>query len=136
MLNPQGYIKIGIGLSCFTIPRHCGPLVVLIHHISGRITIVIEGMSVKTKSDPDLDSLAQLVEHRTFNPRVTGSNPVRVMPKRLHELTFIALLRFNNLNKVVKSFSANIMCDRYASARDPCILGTLVKVGVTNAPRR
>ena len=22
-------------------------------------------------------SLAQLVEHRTFNPRVTGSNPVR-----------------------------------------------------------
>lgn len=85
MLNPQGYIKIGIGLSCFTIPRHCGPLVVLIHHISGRITIVIEGMSVKTKSDPDLDSLAQLVEHRTFNPRVTGSNPVRVMPKRLHE---------------------------------------------------
>ena len=136
MLNPQGYIKIGIGLSCFTIPRHCGPLVVLIHHISGRITIVIEGMSVKTKSDPDLDSLAQLVEHRTFNPRVTGSNPVRVMPKRLHELTFIALLRLNNLNKVVKSFSANIMCDRYASARDPCILGTLVKVGVTNALRR
>ena len=136
MLNPQGYIKIGIGLSCFTIPRHCGPLVVLIHHISGRITIVIEGMSVKTKSDPDLDSLAQLVEHRTFNPRVTGSNPVRVMVKRLHELTFIALLRLNNLNKVVKSFSANIMCDRYASARDPCILGTLVKVGVTNAPRR
>lgn len=136
MLNPQGYIKIGIGLSCFTIPRHCGPLVVLIHHISGRITIVIEGMSVKTKSDPDLDSLAQLVEHRTFNPRVTGSNPVRVMPKRLHELTFIALLRLNNLNKVVKSFSANIMRDRYASARDPCILGTLVKVGVTNAPRR
>lgn len=136
MLNPQGYIKIGIGLSCFTISRHCGPLVVLIHHISGRITIVIEGMSVKTKSDPDLDSLAQLVEHRTFNPRATGSNPVRVMPKRLHELTFIALLRLNNLNKVVKSFSANIMCDRYASARDPCILGTLVKVGVTNAPRR
>ena len=136
MLNPQGYIKIGIGLSCFTIPRHCGPLVVLIHHISGGITIVIEGMSVKTKSDPDLDSLAQLVEHQTFNPRVTGSNPVRVMPKRLHELTFIALLRLNNLNKVVKSFSANIMCDRYASARDPCILGTLVKVGVTNAPRR
>lgn len=136
MLNPQEYIKIGIGLSCFTIPRHCGPLMVLIHHISGRITIVIEGMSVKTKSDPDLDSLAQLVEHRTFNPRVTGSNPVRVMPKRLHELTFIALLRLNNLNKVVKSFSANIMCDRYASARDPCILGTLVKVGVTNAPRR
>lgn len=135
MLNPQGYIKIGIGLSCFTIPRHCGPLVVLIHHISGRITIVIEGMSVKTKSDPDLDSLAQLVEHRTFNPRVTGSNPVQVMPKRLHELTFIALLRLNNLNKVVKSFSANIMCDRHASARDPCILGTLVKVGVTNAPR-
>ena len=53
---------------------------VLTHHNSGRITIVIEGMSVKTKSDPDLDSLAQLVEHRTFNP-----NPVRVMPKRLHE---------------------------------------------------
>ena len=89
MLNPQGYIKIGIGLSCFTIPRHCGPLVVLIHHISGRITIVIEGISVKTKSDPDLDSLAQLVEHRTFNPRVAGSSPARVMPERLHELTFI-----------------------------------------------
>lgn len=109
MLNPQGYIKIGIGLSCFTIPRHCGPLMVLTHHISGRITIVIEGMSVKTKSDPDLDSLAQLVEQWTFNPRVTGSNPVRVMVKRLHELTFIALLRLDNLNKVVKSFGANIM---------------------------
>ena len=90
MLNPQGYIKIGIGLSYFTIPRHCGPLVVLIHHISGRITIVIEGMSVKTKSDPDSDSLAQLVEQLTFNQWVTGSSPVRVMPKRLHELTFIA----------------------------------------------
>lgn len=65
---------------------------VLIHHNSGRITIVIEGMSVKTKPDPDLDSLAQLVEHRTFNPRVAGSSPARVMAKRLHELTFIALL--------------------------------------------
>lgn len=63
---------------------------VLIHHISGRITIIIDGMSVKTKPDPDLDSLAQLVEHRTFNPRVTGSSPVRVMAKRLHELIFIA----------------------------------------------
>lgn len=109
---------------------------VLTHHISGRITIVIEGMSVKTKSDPDSDSLAQLVEQRTFNPWVTGSSPVRVMVKRLHELTFIALLRLNDLNKVVRSFSANIMCDRYASARDPCVLGTLVRVGVTNAPRR
>ena len=102
MLNPQGYIKIGIGLSCFTIPRHCGPLVVRTHHNSGRITIVIEGMSVKTKPDPNSDSLAQLVEQWTFNPRVTGSNPVRVMVKRLHELTFIALLRLDNLNKVVK----------------------------------
>ena len=64
---------------------------VLTHHTSGRTTIVIEGMSVKTKSDPDLDSLAQLVEQWTFNPWVTGSNPVRVMVKRLHELTFIAL---------------------------------------------
>lgn len=109
---------------------------VLIHHNSGRITIVIEGMSVKTKSDPDLDSLAQLVEQWTFNPWVTSSNLVRVMPKRLHELTFIALLRLSNLNKVVKSLCANITCDRYASARDPCILGTLVRVGVTNAPRR
>ena len=90
MLNPQGYIKIGIGLSCFTIPRHCGPLMVLTHHTSGRITIVIEEMSVKTKPDPDSDSLAQLVEHRTFNPRVAGSSPARVMPKRLHELIFIA----------------------------------------------
>ena len=75
MLNPQGYIKIGIGLSCFTIPRHCGPLMALTHHNSGRITIVIEGMSVKTKSDPDLDSLAQLVEHLICNQRVGGSNP-------------------------------------------------------------
>ena len=86
MLNPQGYIKIGIYSSCFTIPRHCGPLMALIHHNSGRITIVIEGMSVKTKSDPDLDSLAQLVEQLTFNQWVTGSSPVRVMVKRLHEL--------------------------------------------------
>ena len=92
-------------------------------------------MLVKTKSSPYLDSLAQVVERRTFNPRVTGSSPVRVMPKRLHELTFIAF-RLSNLNKVVKSFGANIMCDRYVSARDPCILGTLVRVGVTNAPRR
>ena len=61
-----------------------------IHHISGRITIVIEGMLVKTKPDPDSDSLAQLVEHRTFNPTVTGSSPLRVMVKRLHELIFIA----------------------------------------------
>lgn len=76
MLNPQGYIKIGIGLSCFTIPRHCGPLMVLTHHISGRTTIVIEGMLVKTKSDPDLDSLAQLVERVTVNHDVTGSRPV------------------------------------------------------------
>ena len=82
---------------------------VSIHHNRGRITIVIEGMSVKTKSDPDLDSLAQLVEHRTFNPRVTGSNPVRVMPKRLHELTFIALLRLSNLNKVVKSLCVTLL---------------------------
>ena len=66
-------------------------------------------MSVKTKPSPDSDSLAQLVEQWTFNPWVTGSNPVRVMPKRLHELTFIALLRLSNLNKVVKSFGANIM---------------------------
>lgn len=86
MLNPQGYIKIGIGLSCFTIPRHCGPLMVLTHHTSGRITIVIERMSVKTKPDPDLDSLAQLVEHRTFNPRVTGSNPVRVIHKNNNQI--------------------------------------------------
>lgn len=55
---------------------------VLTHHNSGRITIVIEGMSVKTKSDPDLDSLAQLVEQRTFNPWVTGSSPVRVIHKK------------------------------------------------------
>ena len=105
------------------------------HHNSGRITIVIKGMSVKTKPDPDSDSLAQLVEQWTFNPWVTGSNPVRVMPKRLHEL-IIHGFRLNNLNKVVKSFGANIMCNRYVSARDPCILGTLVRVGVTNAPRR
>ena len=58
---------------------------VLTHHNNGRITIVIEGMSVKTKPDPDSDSLAQLVEHRTFNPRVAGSSPARVMPERLHE---------------------------------------------------
>ena len=58
---------------------------VLTHHISGRTTVVIEGMSVKTKSDPDSDSIAQLVEHRTFNPGVAGSNPARVMVKRLHE---------------------------------------------------
>ena len=51
----------------------------LIHHNSGRITIVIEGMSVKTKSDPDLDSLAQSVEQWTFNPWVTSSNLVRVI---------------------------------------------------------
>ena len=63
----------------------------------------VEGMSVKTKSDPDSDSLAQLVEHRTFNPRVTGSNPVRVMPKRLHELIIHSSFRLNNLNKIVKS---------------------------------
>ena len=75
MLNPQGYIKIGIGLSCFTIPRHCGPLMVLSHHISGRITIVIEGMSVKTKPDPDLDSLAQLVEQQVETLCVGGSIP-------------------------------------------------------------
>lgn len=78
-------------------------------------------MLVKTKPSPYLDSLAQLVEQRTFNPWVTGSSPVRVMVKRLHELTFIALLRLDNLNKIVKSFSANIMCDRYASARDPVL---------------
>lgn len=58
------------------------------------------------------------------------------MVKRLHELIIHSSFRLNNLNKVVKSFSANIMCDRYVSARDPCILGTLVRVGVTNAPRR
>lgn len=37
-----------------------------------------------------LDSIAQMEEHRTFNPRVAGSNPARVMAKRLHEIKFIA----------------------------------------------
>ena len=32
---------------------------------------------------PVLDSLAQLVEQRTFNPWVTGSNPVRVIQQTL-----------------------------------------------------
>ena len=36
-----------------------------------------------------LDSIAQMGEHRTFNPRVAGSNPARVMAKRLHEIKFI-----------------------------------------------
>lgn len=48
---------------------------VLSHHISGRITIVIEGMSVKTKPDPDLDSLAQLVEQQVETLCVGGSIP-------------------------------------------------------------
>ena len=29
------------------------------------------------------DSIAQLVEHQTFNLSCTGSSPVRVMPERL-----------------------------------------------------
>ena len=36
--------------------------------------------------ESNLDWIAQLVEHRTFNPRVVGSNPAPVMAKRLHEL--------------------------------------------------
>lgn len=39
----------------------------------------------------DLDLIAQLVEQWTFNPRVAGSNPARVIAKRLHELEFIAI---------------------------------------------
>ena len=35
--------------------------------------------------------------------------------------------RLNNLNKVVKSFGANTMCNHCASARD-LVIGTLVKV--------
>ena len=31
-----------------------------------------------------LDSLAQLVEHRTFNPRVVGAKPTRVIDSNLN----------------------------------------------------
>ena len=97
------------------------------HHISGRITIVIEGMSVKTKPDPDSDSITQLVEQRTFNPSVASSNLARVMVKRLHELIIHSSFRLNNLNKVVKSFLSNedhLVCDS-----DTCVVEHSIHIG-------
>ena len=44
-------------------------------------TVEVEKISIKVR-----DSLAQLVEHLTFNQRVTGSSPVRVIRAGLAEL--------------------------------------------------
>lgn len=46
---------------------------------------------------------------------VTGSNPVKVMVKRLHELLIHSSFRLNHRDTVVESFGDNIMLNHYPS---------------------
>lgn len=56
-------------------------------------------------------------ERLPYKQEVTDSNPVLVMPGIIQFFICITF-RFNNLNKVVKSFGVNIMFNHYLSNGD------------------